>query len=678
MPASAAPSRTSAVIACAALLLAQLVTGLGAVSTAAASPAGPPAHYVTLAGGPGMAEWDPGNDTIYVPVQCATSYCQSNEAGKVVDVVNAATCNATSGSGCRVVATAPADGPLGAAVDPTTGTVYVFDNPPGGTATISLLDGRTCNGTVTRGCQRVVGKIAVGANAFMVAGAVDAATRTLYVASPSHGIYVVDIAKCNDLFTTGCGQHPAIVKDDRGPGQLDVDTATNTVYAADQGNPNLSSSNGGTVTVIDGNTCDASEQSGCGTDQSVVPVGNGVSAVAVDQATNTVYVADSEGVSLIDGERCSSLRLSGCHATTHAVPTGAGSSDVVVDSKDQTVFALDGNDDTLSSINAATCNANTPNECPALAPSQREAPEVGPGAAQNDLIVTPGNQTAYAVNEGGQNVLVVTAAGGCTALDRSGCLALAPSVPDAGALATLDPATATLYVTDENLPQVDVIDAARCDPERLSGCAPVAKIPTGGPDQVGSVDDATHTLYISEAASKSVAVIDTAVCNATDFSGCGGHHASARIGGEYPNAPLLDEGTGALYVPYGATTDKVAVVATQACNAEVTSGCNVARGTIDVPEGTYSFALDPATDTLYGAVSGNPFASGNDVVVINGASAWATWPAVARSPPPFPSVRSRRCQEDQQGRTAWPSTKPRIPCTSPTTTTGPCPVPSPW
>ena len=54
-------------------------------------------------------------------------------------------------------------------------------------------------------------------------------------------------------------------------------------------------SNGSTVTVIDGNTCDATNHSGCGADPSAVTVGGGVSAVAVDQANNTVYVAESDG-----------------------------------------------------------------------------------------------------------------------------------------------------------------------------------------------------------------------------------------------------------------------------------------------------------------------------------------------------------------------------------------------
>ena len=141
---------------------------------------------------------------------------------------------------------------------------------------------------------------------------------------------------------------------------------------------------------------------GCGADPPTVTAGSGVSAVAVDRTNNTVYVADGDGtVSVIDGARCDSLIVSGCHDTPHAVRTGAGTAAVVVDAKDHTVFALNGSDDTLSSIDAATCDGATPSACPPLAPAQRDAPELGPGASENDLIVTPGNDTAYVVNEGG-------------------------------------------------------------------------------------------------------------------------------------------------------------------------------------------------------------------------------------------------------------------------------------
>ena len=74
-------------------------------------------------------------------------------------------------------------------------------------------------------------------------------------------------------------------------------------------------------------------------------------------------------------------------------------------------------------------------------------------------------------------MLIVTGVGGCTALDHSACRVLAPSMPEAGDVATLDPATGTLYVSNADLPQVDVIDAAHCDPARLSACTPVGEDP---------------------------------------------------------------------------------------------------------------------------------------------------------------------------------------------------------
>ena len=169
-------------------------------------------------------------------------------------------------------------------------------------------------------------------------------------------------------------------------------------------------------------------------------------------------------------------------ARMRAVETGSGAGGLAVDAKDHTVFALNGGDDTLSSIDSATCNGATPGTCPELAPAQQLAPELGPGVYSNDLIVTPGDASAYVVNEGGPNVLVVTGVSGCTALDHSACRVLAPSVPEAGYVATLDPATGTLYVTDANLPQVDVIDAAHCNPARLSACAPVGEDPDRRPE----------------------------------------------------------------------------------------------------------------------------------------------------------------------------------------------------
>src|SRR5262245_44089686 len=80
---------------------------------------GRPGGAVVLDGSPGVPVADPKTSTVYVPIQCTTSSCTTQE--HVVDIVNAATCNTKVISGCRVVARAKVgDLPLAAALDPRT------------------------------------------------------------------------------------------------------------------------------------------------------------------------------------------------------------------------------------------------------------------------------------------------------------------------------------------------------------------------------------------------------------------------------------------------------------------------------------------------------------------------------------------------------------------------------
>jgi DNA-binding beta-propeller fold protein YncE len=94
---------------------------------------------------------------------------------------------------------------------------------------------------------------------FLVAAAFNPATGTLYVADPTGDVFVIDAAGCNAVTTRGCTQPAKKVKVSQGPQALDVDVATDTVYAANAG-----SGNGDTVSVIDGATCNGKNGSGCG------------------------------------------------------------------------------------------------------------------------------------------------------------------------------------------------------------------------------------------------------------------------------------------------------------------------------------------------------------------------------------------------------------------------------
>ena len=218
----------------------------------------------------------------------------------------------------------------------------------------------------------------------------------------------------------GCGQHPEIVKDDHGPGQLGIDTATNTVYAADQGNPNCRRA----MAYGDGNRRQYLQRQRpkrlwhppC------VASGNGVSR---SQSTRPQHgLRGQRQRRLCDRRRTLRLGESAGFTTPPRRCPQAPAPQRRVDPQDHTV--LRSRRATTRSRRSTRRPVTAPRRARALAaPSQREA-EVGPGAAHNDLIVTPGNATAYAVNEGGANVLRVTSISGCSALEHSACLVQAP------------------------------------------------------------------------------------------------------------------------------------------------------------------------------------------------------------------------------------------------------------
>ena len=51
---------------------------------------------VVLGGSPGTPAANPKTGTVYVPIQCTSSFCR-HAPGHVVDVIDAATCNAKAG-----------------------------------------------------------------------------------------------------------------------------------------------------------------------------------------------------------------------------------------------------------------------------------------------------------------------------------------------------------------------------------------------------------------------------------------------------------------------------------------------------------------------------------------------------------------------------------------------------
>jgi DNA-binding beta-propeller fold protein YncE len=583
-----------------------------------AAQTGPGRGFVVLGGSPGVPVANPGTQTVYVPIQCTNSSCATS--AHEVDVISTARCNVKVISGCRVVARATAGiSPLAAAIDFRTDTVYVVN---GTSNTVSVLNGARCNAQVTSGCGRPVATVRVGN--FPVAAVVNPATRTLYVANLGGGsLSVINAAACNARTTRGCGRPARTVPVKAGPDWVDVDTATDTVYTANSG----TSGTGDTVSVIDGAACNGHTGRGCRV-RATVTVGVSPFAVAVDQASDTVYVANfvnefsGGSVSVIDGARCNAKDISGCGDTPPTVPTGIGTGFVAVDRPLHTVFAVNQGDDTLSAIDTSTCSAAVTSGCGTRPPNQQAAPVQGPGFAPfaNAFALVAGTGAAYVVTVGGANILSVTDIRGCNAVNTSGCRSEAPAVPEGGYLMSADPATNTIYASSLTKPQIDVINAATCNATLLSGCGPVATIPVPDPQaNVGAIDEATHTLYAAdEAQAGTIMLINTATCNAEVTSGCAQHPPMVKIGA-FPSPPALNPATRTVYVSYGANADRVAVINAATCNATDTAGCRRAPAVVKVGQGTFALGVSTASDTIYGPNEGSGF-NGDTVSVINGAT----------------------------------------------------------
>ena len=135
-------------------------------------------------------------------------------------------------------------------------------------------------------------------------------------------VYVINGATCDAANTTGCGQTPATITtgNSNNPWGIAVDQATNTIYTA-----NLADGeHPGTVSVINGATCDGSNITGCGQTPARVAAGFGAVGVAIDRRTHGVYVTNTEdtSVSVINGTTCNGSNTTGCGQAPRKVAVG--------------------------------------------------------------------------------------------------------------------------------------------------------------------------------------------------------------------------------------------------------------------------------------------------------------------------------------------------------------------
>jgi YVTN family beta-propeller protein len=483
------------------------------------------------------------------------------------------------------------------AMNVRTHTLYVSNS---GDATVSVIDMDACRPFGHSPCSAVVATVAVGAGPAGLA--LDRLTGTLYVANGEAGtVSVIDAAGCNARHTAGCARTPATVTVGGGPLGVAVDTATDTVYVG-----NIAED---IVSVIDGTTCNASNISGCARAPATIAAGPGPAWPAVDQANHTVYVPDGgpEGngsvatMSVIDGSTCNAATTAGCGQTPATATVGFAPGAALVVDTTHTVYVTNGADGTVSVVDGAACNGRRHAGC------SRTPAAAGVGTSPQFPVLDAASRTLFVPNNGSDTVSALDVAH-CNARDVHGCASRAPTlqVGEVPQGAALDPRTRTLYVADVLDDDLSVFDAAACSATRTAGCRHEAPtVATAGARDV-AVDPALHTLYVTRPGADSIALVDTRLCRGWHTSGCRVATADAPAG-PLPVGVLVDARTQTLYVnDMGDGT--VSVIDAATCNVSVAAGCAPVAPPIPVGNGNAELALNPVTRTLY-------VANGNDNTV---------------------------------------------------------------
>jgi YVTN family beta-propeller protein len=335
------------------------------------------------------------------------------------------------------------------------------------------------------------------------------------------------------------------------PTGISLNASTGTIYV---GNGTT-----GTLSVIDGKTCNAAASRGCRQHVTAATAGVDPIGIAVDESTNTVFAANGGGtVAVIDGHRCYAADTSRCHTQPDAVTVGVNPQFLAVDPRTHTVYVANSGADSISVIDGR---------------KRRIAATVRVGPVPFTVALNPATRSLYVTDLGAQTVSIIDV-GSCNARTVRGCKRRPATVnvgETPGGIA-VDERTNTIYVTGETSNDVSVIDGKTCNARVRSGCRhrPV-RIAAGLGARGIAVNEVTHTVYVANTAANTVSVIDGARCNGSVHSGCGRRAAVAAVGIS-PRRVAVDERTNTVYVT-NAGSDTVTMLDGRTCSGRVHRGC---------------------------------------------------------------------------------------------------------
>ncbi len=201
---------------------------------------------------------------------------------------------------------------------------------------VDVVSAARCGPGSISGCA-VIARATVGSEP--IAGTIDERTDTIYIVTALGTVSVINGATCNAADHSRC-HHPApSFSAGFEPNNIGVDDRTDTVYVPDWNDGDIP----GTVTVFNAATCNGTDLSGCATPAATATVGIGPFDIEINDRTGFAYIPDlfSAEVSELDGSRCNGERARGCARATREQPVGSDPDVVAVNDRTNSVYAMD-------------------------------------------------------------------------------------------------------------------------------------------------------------------------------------------------------------------------------------------------------------------------------------------------------------------------------------------------
>ena len=326
-----------------------------------------------------------------------------------------------------------------------------------------------------------------------------------------------------------------------------------------------------------------------------IPVGMSPIAVAVNPATNMIYVANWS-----NGNASTITAIDGATNTTQTVSLGTGAYAMALNPTTNKIYVVNRNSNTVTVIDGSSRTTST----------------IAVGTTPHAVAVNPVTNKIYVANWGSNNITIIDGSAGTTTTVGAGSNPYSIAV---------NPVTNKIYVANVSSANVTVLDGATNTTSTIgAGSSPAAVavnpvtnkiyVANNGSANVTMIDGASNTTATVNAGTQPLALAVNPVTNKIYVVNQGSNTVT-RIDGVTNATASINVGSLPMSVAVNPVTNRIYVSNYNSNNVTMIDGTTMSTSTVAAGSSPWALAVNPVTNKIY---VGNFYS--NNVTVIDGAT----------------------------------------------------------